>query len=51
MPTYRVLNWPQIVSAFFIIMLAFVSPLHAGGAIVALDEGESIDEKRTGWLP
>ena len=51
MQTYRFLNRQQIASAFFIIMLAFVSPLHAGGAIVALDKGESIDEKRTGWLP
>ncbi|MEN8205168.1 MAG: BamA/TamA family outer membrane protein [Pseudomonadota bacterium] len=51
MQIYSVLNRPQIAAAFFIITLSFVSPLYAGGAIVALDEGESIDEKRTGWLP
>ena len=51
MHEYSMFNRPQIVTVFFIILLAFVSPLHAGGAIVALDEGESIDEKRSGWLP
>ena len=51
MQTYRLLNRPLIAAAFFFITLVFVSPLHAGGSIVALDEAESINEKRSGWLP
>jgi outer membrane protein assembly factor BamA len=35
----------------FSLALAIAGPVDAGGAIVALDEGESIEEKRDGWLP
>ena len=32
-------------------VLATLLPLHASAQVVALDQGQSIDEKRTGWLP
>ena len=33
------------------VVLATLLPLQATAQVVALDQGQSIDEKRTGWLP
>ena len=38
-------------SFLLIVTCASISTALAGGAIVALDESESIDDKRSGWLP
>jgi len=51
MQIFNVLIRPLTVAAALITITAFVFPLQAVAQIVALDKGESINDKRTGWLP
>ena len=51
MMNYRVFHRLTLRSALCMALLALAAPLRAGDALVALDKGQSIDEKRNGWLP
>ena len=51
MKTDVVFNRHRVVAVFCIILFALASPLRASDALIALDKGQSIDEKRNGWLP
>jgi len=47
----KVFHRPRVIPVLCVILLALASPLHAADALIALDKGQSIDDKRNGWLP